>query len=239
MRPRRALFVLCLAASPCGAQKIVNSAMVWTGVFGDHRFAEKSSLYWDIQIRRAEAGATWQLFLSSVGYTRDLTPHWRATVAAEFTHGYRYGPFPARTNSVELRSWMQIAGTRTINRWAWNDRVRVELRMLKPIGEFAPDNADWQKTVIRVRRQDRVQHALNARGSWYGAGVSEFFVNVSPARSRVAALEQVRAQALVGRQLTSRNRAEAGYGLQLLNRTGGYELNHILLLFFRTTVPLT
>ena len=239
MKLRAAITVLCLATSPCGAQKIVNSPMIWAGVFGDHRFAAKSSLYWDLQLRRADGGAVWQIILSSLGYTRDLSPHWRATAAAEFTHGYRYGGFPARANTVELRTWMQVTGTRTVNKFTWSDRTKAELRMLKPIGEFAPDGADWQKTVVRLRRQDRVQHALNASGNWYGAGVTEFFFNVAPARSRVAMLEQVRAQALIGKQLTPRNRAESGYGLQLINRTGGYELNHILLLYFRTTVPLT
>ena len=236
---RRAFFMLSLAASRCGAQKTVNSAMIWMGAFGDHRFAAKSSLYWDVQIRRADFGERWQQLLGTVGYTRDLNPHWRATVATEFTHGYRYGPFPARANAVEFRPWLQIAGTRTINKWTWSDRARVELRMLKAIGEFAPINADFQPTVVRLRRQDRVQHALNGSGNWYGAGVTEFFVNVAPAKSRVAMLEQVRVQALLGHQLSARNRAEAGYGAQLFNRHGGYELNHILLLFFRTTVPLT
>ena len=228
-----------LLATPCRAQKIVHSPMIWAGVFGDSRFAAKSSLYWDLQLRRADAGATWQIILTSLGYTRDLTPQWRATAAAEFTHGYRYGGFPARANSVEFRTWVQVTGTRTRNKWTWSDRTKAELRMLKQVGEFAPVDADWQKTIVRLRRQDRVQHALNARGNWYGAAVTEAFVNVAPARSRVAMLEQARAQLLVGKQLTPRNRAESGYGLQLFNRTGGYELNHILLLYFRTTVPFT
>jgi Protein of unknown function (DUF2490) len=245
MKLRTVVGVVCAAASPCTAQqivntqKIVNSPMIWAGVFGDHRFAAKSSLYWDLQLRRANAGARWQIILVSTGYTRDLTPQWRATAAVEMTHGFRYGAFAARANTLEFRTWAQVTGTRTLNKFTWSDRTKAELRMLKPVGEFAPDGADWQKTVVRLRRQDRVQHALNARGNWYGAGVTEFFFNVAPARSRVAMLEQVRAQALIGKQLTPRNRAETGYGLQLFNRNGGYELNHILLLYFRTTVPLT
>ena len=237
MKHRSVVATLCLLATPCGAQKVVNSAMVWFGAFGDHRIAAKSSLYWDLQIRRANEGTTWQQLLATAGYTRDLSPHWRATIATEFTHGYRYGPFPAKSNSIELRPWLQIAGTRSANLWAWNDRTRVELRMIKPIGEFAPADADFQPTVVRLRRQDRVQHPLNSRGNWYGAGVTEFFVNVAPAKSRVAMLEQVRAQVLIGRQLNARNRVETGYGMQLFNRHGGYELNHVLLLLFRTAVP--
>ena len=234
-----AVTAFCFLASPCQAQKIVNSPVVWLGAFGDHRFGAKSSFYWDTQIRRADAGLIWQQLLGTVGYTRDLSPQWRATVATEFTHGYRYGPFPAHANSIEFRPWLQIAGTRKVDGWTWSDRSRVELRMIKPVGEFAPADADFQTTVVRLRRQDRVQHALNGKADWYGAGSSEFFVNVSPAGARVAMLEQIRAQALIGHQLSAHNRAEAGYGMQLFNRHGGYELNHILLLFFRTTVPLT
>ena len=158
MTLRRAFFLLSLAASRCGAQKTVNSAMIWISAFGDHRFAAKSSLYWDLQIRRADFGEHWQQVLGTVGYTRDLSPHWRATLSTEFTHGYRYGPFPAHANTVEFRPWLQIAGTRTINKWTWSDRARVELRMLKAIGEFAPVNAEDLAVGQRAVRLDAGVH---------------------------------------------------------------------------------
>ena len=72
---------------------------------------------------------------------------------------------------------------------------------------------------------------------WYGVIAQEFLVNVHPARSRVAMLEQSRTQFLVGKQLTPRNRLEGGYGMQFWNRRGGNEANHTALLYFRTTVP--
>ena len=107
---RAAAITSFLLALPCGAQKIANSAMVWFGAFGDSRFGARSSMYWDLQIRRANEGAIWQQLLGTIGYTHDLSPHWRATLATEFTHGYRYGPFPAKANAVVRRRFKPRGG---------------------------------------------------------------------------------------------------------------------------------
>lgn len=218
-------------------QRTVQNVMVWGAVFGDHRFGAKSSLYWDYQPRRAEAGEIWQIQLGAVGYTRDLPNRWRATAALGWSRGSRYGEFAPRANSAELRPWVQVTGIRPVGTWRWSDRSRVEFRALRPIGEFAPADADWAPTVIRLRRQDRFEHWLTPDKRWYGALSQEFLVNVHPARSRVAMLEQSRTQFLLGRQLSPRNRLESGYGLQRLNRRGGYEMNHALLVYVRTAVP--
>ena len=234
----RAVLVLTAAASSVSAQGTVHSVVLWGGLFGDHRFGTKSSLYWDYMPRRANAGATWQLNLGAVGYTRDLSAHWRATAALGWAVGYRYGAFPARSNNVELRPWVQINGSRPLGSWAWTDRTRAEFRVVRPIGEFAPVDADWAPTVVRLRRQDRFQHALTVDKRWYGAAVQEFLVNVLPEKSRNAMLEQMRTQFVLGHLLTPKNRVEVGYGLQYINRRGGQELNHALLLFYRTAIPL-
>jgi hypothetical protein len=229
--------VVCVATNVFAQQRTVHDAMVWGAAFGDHRFGKKSSLYWDWQPRRAEEGRVWQINLGAVGYTRDLSPQWRATAALGVAHAHRYGPFAPRTNLFEVRPWAQLTGRRTAGSWLWTDRSRAEFRVLRAAGDFAPDDADWAPTIVRLRRQDRLEHTITTDTRWYGAVSQEFLVNVHPARSRVAALEQSRTQFLLGRQLTPRNRVESGYGLQYWNRRGGNELNHTLLLYFRTTVP--
>jgi len=235
---RLALHVALLCAVPCAAQqRSVNDGAVWGAVFGDHRFGTKSSLYWDYQPRRAEEGRIWQLNLGAVGYTRDLSPQWRATVALGSSYSYPYGPLAPRINAFELRPWMQVTGRRAAGSWTWSDRSRVEFRVLRPTGEFAPADADWAPTVVRVRRQDRFERSITANNRWYAAASQEFMLNVHPARSRVPWLEQSRTQFLIGRQVTPRNRIETGYGLQRVNRRAGHELNHTLLVYFRTTVP--
>lgn len=239
MRVRTALLLLAVAA-PCVAQqpqRTVHSGMIWGAAFGDHRFGAKSSLYWDYQPRRAEFGELWQIQLGAVGYTRDLPHRWRATAALGWSLGSRYGAFAPAANSAELRPWVQVTGVRPLGSWTWSDRSRAEFRVLRPTGEFAPADADWAPTVVRLRRQDRFEHALTTDKRWYGALAQEFLVNVHPARSRVAMLEQSRTQLLLGRQLSPRNRLESGYGLQRWNRRGGYEMNHTLLVYFRTSVP--
>ena len=228
--------VAVLVARPALAQD-AHQPMVWGGAFGDHRFGTRSSLYWDYQPRRAEAGRTWQLNLGAVGYTRDLSPQWRATAAMGWSLGYRYGALPARTNSAELRPWMQLAGTRKVGAWTWSDRSRVEFRIIHPTGERAPEGENFNPTVVRLRRMDKFTHRVTADGRWFGTVAQEFLVNVHPARSRVGMLEQTRTQVTLGHVLTTHNRVEAGYGLQRFNRTGGFELNHALLLYFRTTTP--
>lgn len=240
MRQPSLVVMLMLLAVPCAAQsgRTVHEAMVWGAVFGDHRIARKAALYWDYQGRRADAGATWQINLGAVGVTRDLSPRWRTTAALGWSRSYRYGAFAARTNSFELRPWLQLSGTRPLGTWTWSDRTRAEFRVLRPTGEFAPPDADWLPTVVRLRRQDRFQHALGKGGKQYAALAQEFLVNVHPAPSRVAMLEQSRTQLLVGRQLSPTNRFEVGYGLQRFNRRGGYEMNHALLLYFRTNAPI-
>jgi len=233
--------LLLVLAVPCHAQvatqRSVNTGMVWGAVFGDHRFAKKTSLYWDYHPRRADYGATWQLNLGAVGITRDVSRQWRATAAMGWSRGYRYGAFPARTNTFELRPWIQITGVRPAGSWTWSDRMRAEFRVLRPIGDLAPADPEWAPTVVRLRRQDRFQHKLTKDGRWYGAAAQEFMVNVLPERARVAMLEQTRTQFLLGHQLSKTTRAETGYGLQRINRRGGYEMNHTLLIYLRTSVP--
>lgn len=234
-----ALFVLC--AVPVAAQtasKTVHAPMIWGAAFGDQRVARGTSLYWDLHARRADGGAVWQINLGSVGVTRDLPNRWRATAALGWSHGYRYGEFAARTNSIELRPWLQLTGARPVGSWTWSDRSRAEFRVLRASGEFAPPDADWAPTVVRLRRQDRFDHRITADRRWYAAVSQEFLVNVHPARSRVAMLEQLRTQGLIGHQLTPKNRLEVGYGLQRINRRGGFEMNHTLLMYFRTFVPI-
>ena len=237
LRPVLAGALALAFVTPCLAQT-VNNAMVWGGAFGDHRFGAKSSLYWDYHARRAEAGETWQIQLGAVGMTRDLSKQWRATAALGWSLGYRYGEFSSAANSAELRPWLQISGTRPAGAWTWSDRTRAEFRVLRAVGEFAPRNADWAPTVVRLRRQDKFTHKLTSDGRWYGALSQEFLVNVHPKRSRLAMLEQSRTQGVIGRELTPRNRLELGYGLQRVNRRGGFEMNHALLVYFRTSVPL-
>lgn len=240
MRRALRLPLMMVAAVPCAAQssRTVHDAMVWGAVFGDHRIANKTALYWDYQGRRAEEGSVWQINLGAAGITRDLSPRWRMTAALGWSRGYRYGELPARTNSVELRPWIQVNGTRPVGSWTWSDRTRAEFRVVRPIGELALPNADWAPTVVRLRRQDKFQHALRKDGKLYAAASQEFLVNVLPATSRVAMLEQSRTQLVIGRQLSKHNRAEVGYGLQRFNRRGGYEMNHTLLLYFRTSTPI-
>ena len=240
MRAALIIAAIVLAGTPCVAQNSIGTvqhAMVWGAAFGDHRVAPKTALYWDYQARRAEAGAVWQINLGAVGITRDLSAQWRATAALGWSRGYRYGELAPRTNTVEVRPWVQLTGVRAIRAWRWSDRTRAEFRVIRQIGEFAPADADWAPTVVRLRRQDRVEHSITADRRWYGAAAQEFLVNVHPARSRVAMLEQSRTQFLLGRQLTPKNRFETGYGLQFWNRRGGNEMNHTLLLYFRTSVP--
>ena len=234
----RKLSLAVLLASPCGAQGVVHDGMIWGAAFGDHRIASKTSLYWDYQPRRAEYGSVWQINLGAVGITRDLSKQWRATVALGGSLGNRYGEFPTRTNLAELRPWMQLTGTRKAGAFTWSDRTRAELRLLHAVGELAPADADWQPSIVRLRRQDRLQHALTTDGRWYAAASQEFLVNVHPARARVAMLEQSRTQVLIGHQLSKHNRIETGYGLQRINRRGGFEMNHTLLFYLRTSVPL-
>ncbi|MCC7055376.1 MAG: DUF2490 domain-containing protein [Gemmatimonadaceae bacterium] len=227
---------LLLAALPLRGQQVADFVL-WGGLFGDHRFGARSSLYWDYHPRRADGGRVWQLNLGALGYTRDLSKQWRAMAGLGVSHGYRYGEFPARTNTFELRPLVQLMGTRRVGAWTWSDRSRAEFRVIRATGDLAPEGADWNPTVVRLRRQDRLLHNLTQDGRWYGAFSQEFLVNVHPARARVAMLEQTRTQVVVGHALTPTNRVELGYGLQRLNRTGGFEMNHGLLLYYRTTTP--
>ncbi len=231
-----------LAAGMCAAvtadAQTVNQAMVWAGVFGDHRIGARSALHWDYQARRADFGESWQIMLSAVGYTRDLSKEWRTTVALGAMLGYPYGTFRARTKNAELRPMIQLTGARPLGSFTWSDRIRAEVRLLHPVGSSAPADADWMQSIVRLRRQDKLQHRISRDGRWYGVAASELFVNVLPDRSRVGMLEQVRGQLALGRSLTPHNRIETGYGLQYVNRRGGEELNHTLIINYRTTVPL-
>jgi Protein of unknown function (DUF2490) len=234
---RVALFFTCVMPVLAHAQT-VNSAMIWGGVFGDHRIAHKTALYWDYMPRRAESGAVWQINLGALGITRDLSARWRATAGLGWSKGYRYGAFAARSNTFELRPWLQVTGTRAVGSFVWSDRTRGEFRVIRPVGDRAPLDADWAPTVVRLRRQDRLQRRLTTDARWYAAAQQELLVNVLPARARVGVLEQVRGQLLLGRQLSKFNRMEAGYGLQTINRRAGREMNHTLLIYFRTAAPI-
>jgi hypothetical protein len=236
---RRSACVAVLAFLPvCARGQTEHDATFWASVFGDHRIAKRTALYYDYSARRAEHGTVWQQHIGAVGLTRTLTPHWRTTMALNWAVGYRYGAFPASTKSFELRPWLQLSGAHAVGSVAWNDRSRVEWRAVRRIGDLAPDNATWAPTVIRLRRLDRLQHRITTDGRWFGVYSQELFVNVHPARARIPMLEQFRSQVFLGRQVSKTNRLEFGYGLQTINRRGGYEVNHGTMLTLRTTTPI-
>jgi Protein of unknown function (DUF2490) len=232
------LSAICALLPSHALAQTVHDATVWASVFGDHRLAPRTSLYWDYSARRAEHGTVWQQHIGAVGLTRTLTPHWRAAAGLSWAYGYRYGAFASRTNSFELRPWLQVLSSRKRGSVTWSDRSRVEFRAVRRVGALAPDDATWGATVIRFRRLDRVQRPMTADGRWIAIYSQELFVNAHPARVRVAMLEQVRSQALLGRRLSKTNRLEFGYGWQSFNRRGGYEVNHTAMLTLRSSTPI-
>jgi hypothetical protein len=237
-----ARLAVALLALPALAVRVAaqqeHNGHAWLNLFGDHRITERTSLYVELSARRADYGREWQQQVLGLGLARAFGGSYRVTATLIGQRSWPYTGGSGGGGVNEVRPWLQVAGQRRVggerSRWQWADRSRLEVRWQQRATGFDVEG-DWRGS-LRFRRQDRLQRAL-PRG-WYASASQEWFVDVPPWGSGPL-VDQSRTQLVLGRPLSRTLRVEGGYMLQWLERPAGpRELNHTLVVSFRSSAPL-
>jgi hypothetical protein len=208
----------------------------WWVYQGDHKFERTDfGTFVQVQVRRADAGATWQQLQFLQGATYQLSPRIQVSAGYAWTRTARYGDRPAVRPLVEHRTYQQVLIKHSARRLALDHRFRLEQRFL----ETTAAGVDFFRYQNRVRYQLRVSMPVSRGEQWYAYGGSEVMLHFGPNHGPDV-LDQTRPFAGLGYKLTKHNKVETGYMLQhLLQRNGQTtEFNHTLRLQWSSTLGL-
>ncbi len=235
-----ALAILSGAASgfaqTTGARIRDTNVNSWWVYQGDHKFGQTDfGAFVQVQVRRANAGASWQQMQFLQGATYQLSPKIQISAGYVWTRTARYGDRPAARPLLEHRTYQQLLIKHTARKLTLDHRFRVEQRFL----ETTAAGLDYFRYQNRVRYQLRFAIPVSRGEKWYAYGGSEVMFHFGPNHGPDA-LDQHRPFGGLGYKLTDHNKLETGYLLQhLLQRNGQVtEFNHTLRLQWSSTLPL-
>ena len=192
-----------------------------------------------MQVRRGDAGATWQQLLVRPGLLYRLTDNARVGAGYAFVDTWPYGDQPALRRFPEHRTWQQLLLTHASGRVSWQHRYRVEQRWVEV--PLDASTGDWRYT-NRARYLARLNVPLRGAttdvGEPYLGVYDELFVNWGRNVGRNT-FDQNRAAALLGWRVGRNTRVEGGYLQQLLAKADGVRLerNHTILLSLVQSAP--
>jgi hypothetical protein len=217
------LLTAALAVAP-PALAVDNDLQQWSIVTFRAELPHRLRLYAEAQPRvdlLNTPGIDRLLLRPALGY--QLTRH------VSLWQGYAWTPTFQPNLRQEHRLYQQLQIETPGNRWAMNNRTRLEQRFIEGAGE----------TSVRVRHMLRLSYALGKRKKWSLVGYDEFFVHLNSTPSGPqAGFDQNRIYLGAAYHFNSHVQAETGYLFNYVNRANGVSdrIQHIILfgLNFRT-----
>lgn len=231
-------FVLCALAvaipSLAAAQTMQDTNLhAWFMYFGDHPVSDKWGVHLESQIRRADAGLTWQQLLIRPGVNYQLNKHVLLTAGYAFVRTSPYGDFRGRAAFPEHRFFQQALIKHGAGKVSFQHRLRLEQRLI------GPDNWESRNRFRYMLRADIPLPIKTARGKPFGIAIyDEPFFHFGPNRG-IRYLDQNRAYAAFTYKVSKFNRLEFGYLHQYVPQRNGIvsEHNHTLQFAWFSTTP--
>ncbi len=218
-----------LAQSPTRVRDV--NANAWLVFSADQTVRGPWGVHAEVNVRRANAGATWQQFQLHGAATYRISPRVQAAFGLIWMRNYPYGAFPAARNSIERRTHEQL----TIRQAPWKGlefelRMRLDQRWLQ---QFENRTRYQFRALLPLGRLD----ALGRQS--YLLAADEVLFHLPPKRGALY-FNQNRAIAGFGRRFGPADRLEFHYMHQFLYQRNGIvvESNHTLRIQFSTTAPL-
>ena len=248
--PRRAMridrLLVCLFAlsivPAAYAQSLQDTNVnAWFMYFGDHPLNERWGIHLEGQVRRADAGLTWQQFLIRPAVNYQVNNSLLLTAGWAFVTTWPYGDFPAKAPFPEHRFYEQALIKHRLSNIPLQHRLRVEQRLVGLVPEPHAAVHSWQLRQ-RFRYMLRADFPLplgDRKRRPFGLAVyDEVFFNFGGNRG-MRYLDQNRAYGALTYKLNQWNRLEVGYLNQYIGQRNGVitELNHTLQFAWFSTVP--
>lgn len=234
MRVKIVFALLALSTLQCVAQvdrNTVEQVHAWLPVTCNVRFHEKWMMISDMQIRRADVIREEQQYLLRAGIERKITNDLSVAPGYAFVMTYPYGEQPVKSHFREHRAWQQVTTSHRIGRAAMQHRYRLEQRWLQRQQE---DKRDEYMYLNRLRYRLQVNIPVNKpsieKGCVFASLSNEAFIGFGR-NVGMNILDQNRAMAAVGIQLTKSMQAQGGYLNQTILKSNGIdvEANHTII----------
>lgn len=200
---------------------------MWFMYFGDHPIGKGWGAHLEGQVRRANAGLTWQQLLLRPGVNYEVNKHLLLTGGYAYVRTPPYAPRPTSTAVVpEHRFFEQVLIKHNIGRVKFQHRLRQEQRFIGLVRARDADVEGWESR-NRFRymlRGDIPLHIGNSKR--FGIALyDEFFVQFGANRGP-RHLDQNRAYGAITYQVSKSNRFEVGYLHQYIPQRNGIVLEH-------------
>jgi hypothetical protein len=212
----------------------------WFMYFGDHPVSEKWGLHLEAQIRRAEAGLTWQQLLLRPGVNYQLNQNILFTAGYGYVRSTPYGDFRSTASVPEHRFFEQVLLKHRLGKVAFQHRLRQEQRYIGVVPARNADVEGWEtRNRFRYMLRGDIPLPIGAAKRFGLALYDEFFVQFGANRG-LRYLDQNRAYGALAYKLSKSNRLEVGYLHQYIPQRNGIvvEHNHTLQLALYSVAPI-
>lgn len=213
----RPLVALSLSALPLAAQN--QSQVGWYVYNGDHAFAGRWGVHFDIQPRFTNMTGAWRQVLVRPAINYQVTPNLTVAAGYAFRNDW-FGEAPDRRYQLnEHRLHQQIRYARQLGGVRLQQRGWVEERWLQ--------QRDSRDRLYYTRLRYMLHGTLPLRGATYLASSGEPFWRIPARGSR---LEQYRTYLAAGWRFAGDFRFEAGYQHQWTFLPSGNRHTHVVVL---------
>lgn len=213
----------------------------WLMYFGDHPIGKGWGAHLEAQIRRADAGLTWQQLLLRPGVNYEVNKHLLLTGGYAYVRSSPYGQHPTGAAVFpENRFYEQVLIKHNLGPVKIQHRLRQEQRRIGRVPARDADVEGWESR-NRFRymlRGDIPLHIANSKRfgiALYDEFFVQFGVNHGP-----RLLDQNRAYGAFTIQVSKSNRFEVGYLHQYIPQRNGliFEHNHTLQFALFSSAPI-
>jgi hypothetical protein len=210
-----------------------NNLHAWFMYFGDHPLSDRWSIHLESQVRRANAGLTWQQLLIRPGVNYQLSKNVMLTAGYAYIRTSPYGDVPALKAFPEHRVFEQALIKHGAGKVILQHRFRLEQRLL------GIDGWELRNRFRYMLRADIPLPVKTSKGKPFGIALyEEPFVHFGGNRG-IRYLDQNRAYAALTYKLSPFNRLEFGYLHQYIPQRNGIvsEHNHTLQFAWFSNLP--
>ena len=235
------LCALCSLESQLSGQSIQDQNVHnWLMYFGDHPVSQKWGIHLEAQIRRSDAGLTWQQLLLRPGVNYQLNKYVMLTGGYGYVRSWPYGDHPTGTVVFpEHRFFEQVLIKHKLGAVVIQHRLRQEQRLLGQVPSRNSEVEGWEsRHRFRYMLRGDIPLPIGSEKRFGLALYDEFFVQFG-ANHGPRYLDQNRAYGAFTWKVTPTNRLEFGYLHQYIPQRNGlvFEHNHTLQFALFSTTP--
>lgn len=230
--------VSALGQTPSPPSETAHQSLVWLQGFSTAKLNDRWSFPLEIQIRRAETGATWQQFQFRGAVLFKANDHITLGGGYSYINTWPYGEQPVATEFPEHRLYEQLNIRHKVESVPVEHRLRLEQRYVRRIDAASRRLLDEYNYTNRFRYQGGITIPIAdtdpskvERGDKFFFANDEIFFNFGENVLRNK-FDQNRVAAGIGYHFSPDSNFRVGYLHQYIQKGNGFqfESNHIITL---------